>query len=120
MIPSLLTILPEYGSHLVKRAEELPDHEVPSTARRVWNVALASGKGALGVGVGTLAGYGMAEGLNRASQHFRGAPISSPTMQAALPLLGTAMSIAKLVYDDKMHREFADAWDGRGNYARKK
>jgi len=120
MIPTLLAVLPEHGSNLVKRAEALPDHEVPSTARRIWNVALVTGKGALGIGVGTLAGYGLAEGLNRASKKLTGNGFSSPALQATLPALGTAMSIARLVYDDKMRREFGDAWEGRGNYAVKK
>lgn len=51
-------------------------------------------KGALGMGVGTLAGFGASHLADKAYQHYTGQPIPSKALLAAVPILGGGLWLA--------------------------
>lgn len=50
--------------------------------------------GALGMGAGTLAGFGGAHLANKAYKHFSGKDIPNPYLMAAVPILGGGLGMA--------------------------
>ena len=70
------------------------------------------GKGMAGFGVGTLAGVGAAHAIDRAHQHFTGAPIHGQALQRALPLVGAASHMAYTIYKAREAEEMANVDKG--------
>lgn len=125
MLPSIFSYLPEQGAQLLKVAEQAQQQTEesdlpPRTPRQVkepsgWDQAKGFARvavpGALGIGAGTALGGGLAYGIDKLYQHQTGRPIPTPTLLKALPLLGAAMGVAKVIHDQRQQQEFRRVLD---------
>lgn len=104
-LPSIFEYLPELGGALLKTAEE-PERK----QKTPWQVAKTVGSGALGFGIGSLGGMGLAHLADKIHQKAPGAgPIPVGSIQKALPFLGGAAGLAYNLYKAKELEELRDA-----------
>jgi hypothetical protein len=87
MTPTLFSYLPEEAAvQLCKMAEEAP--------KKRPNPLGPIAAGALGMGVGTLAGFGGAHAVNAIYKHTSGKSIPIPYLTAAAPIIGGGLGLA--------------------------
>jgi hypothetical protein len=113
-LPFIGNYLPVEAEALFKFAAEKAKEKKSPTARMLATLGI----GALGTGIGSVAGYGAGELANRFSQKVRNQPISTSSLMTAAPIVGGAAGLAYSVYKaremEELRRALEDRQDGSG------
>jgi hypothetical protein len=111
-LPFIGHYLPDHAGSLLKFASETAKEKKKSPTARMLGVI---GAGALGTGVGSVAGYGAGELMNRLSMKVRNQPISTGSLQNIAPLVGGAAGLAYSVYKTREMEELRRALEDQNN-----
>lgn len=109
MIPTLFDYLPSSAGQLFKLGAEEPKKEPIKSP--YLHAAKTVGKGLLGTAVGTMAGAGAAELLNRGVKKVTGKGLDLPLLIPAVSVLGAGAGLAYQRYKAKELEELQRAYE---------